>query len=233
MTFEIEVGGRQRAVTVESTGRADQYRMTIDGRPIEVSARRTGAHGLLLAVLSGGGAAAAPPRVAGTFPAKVPATLADKSLGQRGLGQPATETPPKKVPATFAGKVPGTGTGDVPRTGKPVELAVTPSGAAADVLVTVRGRLAVVTVNGRRSGHPADTGSHSHGEQPVVAPMPGRVVRVLVAPGDEVAARQGVVVVEAMKMENELRAPKKGRVKDVSVSPGTSVEAGRVLVVIE
>jgi biotin carboxyl carrier protein len=223
MTFEIEVGGRQRAVTVEGTGRADRYRMTIDGRPLEVSARRTGAHGLLLAVLAGAGAP--PPRVPGTFPAKVPATLADKSLGQRGLRQPATEDPHKKVPATFAGKVPGTG--------KQVELAVTPSGAAAEVLVTVRGRLAVVTVNGRRTGHPADTGRHSHGEQPVVAPMPGRVVRVLVAPGDEVAARQGVVVVEAMKMENELRAPKKGLVKDVRVSPGTSVEAGRVLVVIE
>jgi biotin carboxyl carrier protein len=63
--------------------------------------------------------------------------------------------------------------------------------------------------------------------------MPGRVVRVLVAPGDEVQARQAVVVVEAMKMENELRSPKAGRVKDVAVTPGTSVEAGRVLVVIE
>ena len=63
--------------------------------------------------------------------------------------------------------------------------------------------------------------------------MPGRVVRVLVAPGDTVAARQGVVVVEAMKMENELRSPKAGTVKEVAVTPGTSVEAGRVLVVIE
>ena len=63
--------------------------------------------------------------------------------------------------------------------------------------------------------------------------MPGRVVRVLLAVGDEVASRQGVVVVEAMKMENELRATKGGRVKEVSVTPGTSVEAGRVLVVIE
>ena len=63
--------------------------------------------------------------------------------------------------------------------------------------------------------------------------MPGRVVRVLVAPGDTVDARQPVVVVEAMKMENELRSPKAGRVKEVAVTPGTSVEAGRVLVVIE
>ena len=48
-----------------------------------------------------------------------------------------------------------------------------------------------------------------------------------------VEARQPVVVVEAMKMENELRSPKAGRVKDVAVTPGTSVEAGRVLVVID
>ena len=63
--------------------------------------------------------------------------------------------------------------------------------------------------------------------------MPGRVVRVLVAAGDQVTARQPVIVVEAMKMENELRSPKAGRVKDVAVAPGMSVEAGRVLVVIE
>ena len=63
--------------------------------------------------------------------------------------------------------------------------------------------------------------------------MPGRVVRVLVATGDTVEARQPVVVVEAMKMENELRSPKTGRVKEVSVAAGTSVEAGRVLVVID
>ncbi len=63
--------------------------------------------------------------------------------------------------------------------------------------------------------------------------MPGRIVRVLVQPGDRITARQGVIVVEAMKMENELRSPKAGKVKEVTVSPGMSVEAGRILVVIE
>ena len=71
------------------------------------------------------------------------------------------------------------------------------------------------------------------GQLQVVAPMPGRIVRVLVAAGDEVAARQGLVVVEAMKMENELRAPRAARVKDVHAVEGTTVEAGRVLVVLE
>ena len=63
--------------------------------------------------------------------------------------------------------------------------------------------------------------------------MPGRIVRVLAAAGDDVAARQPVVVVEAMKMENELRAPRAGKVKEIPVAPGMSVEAGRVLAVIE
>ena len=63
--------------------------------------------------------------------------------------------------------------------------------------------------------------------------MPGRIVRLLVARGDEVAARQPIVVVEAMKMENELRSPKTGRVKEIAVAAGESVDAGRVLAVIE
>ena len=75
--------------------------------------------------------------------------------------------------------------------------------------------------------------SAAEGAQEIVAPMPGKVVRVLVAPGDQVSVRQGLVVVEAMKMENELRSPKDGRVKDVRVQQGASVEAGRVLVVVE
>ncbi len=63
--------------------------------------------------------------------------------------------------------------------------------------------------------------------------MPGKLVRVLVAPGQDVAAGEGLVVVEAMKMENELRAPKAGRVKDVPVREGQAVEAGALLVVVE
>ena len=114
------------------------------------------------------------------------------------------------------------------------EVQVTPGATRGELLVSLSGRTVTATVNGRRTGRlGADTGAGSHGEQAVTAPMPGRVLRVLVAAGDDVAVRQGLVVVEAMKMENELRSPKAGRVKDVSVTPGTSVEAGRVLLVIE
>ena len=63
--------------------------------------------------------------------------------------------------------------------------------------------------------------------------MPGRIVKVLVKPGDEVAARQGLVVVEAMKMENELTSPRAGHVREVAVAEGASVEAGRLLVIVE
>jgi biotin carboxyl carrier protein len=87
-------------------------------------------------------------------------------------------------------------------------------------------------VDARRRAHAA-TGGLVAGEQRVTAPMPGRVLRVLVEAGDEVAERQGLVVVEAMKMENEIGSPKAGRVKEVAVAEGASIEAGRLLVVVE
>lgn len=71
------------------------------------------------------------------------------------------------------------------------------------------------------------------GPAPIVAPMPGLIVRVNVAAGDTVEAGQGVVVMEAMKMENELRATAAGRVRSVEVSPGTAVEKGALLVALE
>jgi biotin carboxyl carrier protein len=103
-----------------------------------------------------------------------------------------------------------------------------------ELLANARGRTVSVWVNGRRHARGGgDAGGRHQGEQKISAPMPGRVVRVLVAPGDQVNARQPVAVVEAMKMENELRSPRAGRVKEVAVAAGTSVEAGRVLVVVE
>jgi biotin carboxyl carrier protein len=76
-------------------------------------------------------------------------------------------------------------------------------------------------------------GAQGDGPDCVVAPMPGKVVKLLVSVGDAVAARQGVIVVEAMKMENELRAGRAGTVREVLVAEGASVEAGTPLLVIE
>ena len=112
------------------------------------------------------------------------------------------------------------------------DVQIVPGGGHGELLVGLRGRTIDVTVNGRRSAH-AEGPLHGHGQVTIVAPMPGRVVRVLVAAGDPVDVRQPVIVVEAMKMENELRAPRAGHVKEIAVAPGTSVEAGRVLAVIE
>ena len=85
----------------------------------------------------------------------------------------------------------------------------------------------------RLRGHLGRHSAAGAGDGRVLAPMPGRVVKVLVAAGDRVEARQGVMVVEAMKMENELRAPRAGTVREVRVAEGVSVEAQTVLVVIE
>ena len=71
------------------------------------------------------------------------------------------------------------------------------------------------------------------GPAPVRAPMPGLIVRVNVKAGDTVQAGQGLVVMEAMKMENELRATAAGRVRSVEVAPGTAVEKGALLVALE
>lgn len=71
------------------------------------------------------------------------------------------------------------------------------------------------------------------GRAQIKAPMPGKVVRVLAEAGQAVEPGQGVVVVEAMKMQNELKSPKAGTVAEVRVEPGATVNAGDVLAVIE
>jgi biotin carboxyl carrier protein len=65
------------------------------------------------------------------------------------------------------------------------------------------------------------------------ASMPGRVARVMVVAGETVAAHQGILVIEAMKMQNELKTPREGRVAEVRVAAGDTVTAGQVLAVIE
>ncbi len=170
MTFEVEINGRTRSVSVERA-RAGHYRIVIDGTPHEIDAVRVGHFGLSL--------------------------ILDHDSGRSR------------------------------------DLQVAPAAGPGDVLVTLDGRIVSAAIDRRRTARGWADGVAHDGEQAVVAPMPGRVVRVLVAAGDEVAARQGLVVVEAMKMENELRSPKAGRVKDIAVTPGMSVETGRVLIVIE
>jgi biotin carboxyl carrier protein len=72
----------------------------------------------------------------------------------------------------------------------------------------------------------------AEGRQQVLAPMPGKIVRVLVSAGDSVRAGQGLLVVEAMKMQNEIRAPKSGTIDRVRVVEGQTVNAGEVVVIV-
>ena len=118
--------------------------------------------------------------------------------------------------------------------GRSCTVTVAPALAAGELQVHVGTVPVAVTVNGRRRYGQQHAGSGAgSGPQRVVAPMPGKIVRVLVAPGDPVSARQPVVVVEAMKMENELRAAREGTIAEVHVRQGMSVEAGALLLVIQ
>jgi biotin carboxyl carrier protein len=72
-----------------------------------------------------------------------------------------------------------------------------------------------------------------HGARKITAPMPGKVVRLLVHEGDEVGPGAGLAVVEAMKMQNEIKSPKKGTVQKILVSEGAAVNAGDVLAIVE
>jgi biotin carboxyl carrier protein len=116
--------------------------------------------------------------------------------------------------------------------GRVVDAALTPRGPDEWLVQLPRAELSAI-VDGRRHLHGGPAGVAVAGEHRVTAPMPGRVLRILVTSGQSVAERQGLVVVEAMKMENEIGAPKAGRVKEVAVSEGASIEAGRLLVVVE
>lgn len=99
--------------------------------------------------------------------------------------------------------------------------------------VCVNGRIVPVEVfdpRDVRQGGRAQAGSR---RQHITAPMPGKVIRLLVAPGDVVEAGQGLVVVEAMKMQNEIKAPQAGRVAEVRTQAGAAAGAGDVLVILE
>jgi biotin carboxyl carrier protein len=125
------------------------------------------------------------------------------------------QTPSRSIDAAFASQQAGAaGDFDVHLEGLTIPVQIRPAGSF-----------------GRQKKEGA--GAQATGPQRVTAPMPGKVVRVLVKPGDDVKARQGLVVVEAMKMENELRAARDGRVREVAVTEGQSVDAGALLLMVE
>jgi biotin carboxyl carrier protein len=107
------------------------------------------------------------------------------------------------------------------------------SNAETEVLkINLRGKLfaaKLIDRKHRRAGAEHDDDS----QKQLVAPMPGKVVRLLLQVGDEVAAGQGVVVVEAMKMQNEIKSPKTGQVAEIRVTEGETVSANQILAIVE
>lgn len=115
--------------------------------------------------------------------------------------------------------------------GRSCEAEVEPAGDG--VWVTVNGRRYCVAIADPRGWNRSAAGVQVQGRENITAPMPGKVVRLLVAPGDEVRAGQGVVVVEAMKMQNEMKTARTGRIVSIPVREGQTVAAGAVLATIE
>jgi biotin carboxyl carrier protein len=113
------------------------------------------------------------------------------------------------------------------------DLTLTGDATTGHTNVHVGSFVVPVTLNGRaRSGRKEDGAHSGSGPQRLLAPMPGKVVRVLVKRGDPVRARQAIAVIEAMKMENELRAGRDGVVVELPVTGGQSVEAGTLIAVV-
>jgi len=108
-----------------------------------------------------------------------------------------------------------------PDCGKPIEVIV---GAT---------QYSVTLIDPKRLRGASGAVAHAGEAARIVALMPGKVVRVLVSVGDQVAAGAGIVVVEAMKMQNEMKSPKAGTVAALHVDVGTTVNAGEVLAVVE
>jgi biotin carboxyl carrier protein len=117
--------------------------------------------------------------------------------------------------------------------GQSFEVRVRP-GVGGGLVVQAGGEEIPVEVADPRAwrGRRGAGGIEAEGRQQVRAPMPGKVVRVLVKQGDAVEAGQGILVVEAMKMQNEIRAPKSGTVERLHVAEGQAVNAGEVLATV-
>lgn len=99
--------------------------------------------------------------------------------------------------------------------------------------VTVGNRRFDYQVDDPRQWKRSDDAAGGQGRAAILAPMPGKIVRILAAVGDEVEAGQGIVVVEAMKMQNEMKAPRAGRVVAIQAKENDSVVAGAVLAIID
>ena len=116
--------------------------------------------------------------------------------------------------------------------GQSFEINVTPSPDGKLKLQTGSQEFTAEVIDPRAWSGRRHSGVEAEGRQQIVAPMPGKVVRLLVREGDHVEAGQGLLVVEAMKMQNEIRSPKSGAIERVLAKEGQPVNAGDVLCVV-
>src|SRR5262249_15065015 len=108
------------------------------------------------------------------------------------------------------------------------------SGSADEFDVTLRNsEFTVKIIDPKRLRSSRSDHEHGDGLVEIKTAMPGKVVRIISSVGDQVDKGMGVIVVEAMKMQNEMKSPRDGIVKEIRVSEGSTVNAGEVLVVIE
>lgn len=116
--------------------------------------------------------------------------------------------------------------------GKSHELRVSPVPDGSLKILSARTEFLAEVIDPRewRGRHGA---AEVEGRQQIVAPMPGKIVRILVKPGDTVELGQGLIVVEAMKMQNEIRSPKSGTVEKIVAKEGDPVNAGDVLLWVD
>jgi biotin carboxyl carrier protein len=202
VTVDIELDGTRRRVALRRAG--DGWIAAIDGREVAVSVVETGGRWSML--------------VGEFLPPKDGSHHQHDTHVASGFltsGASAKEVSRKSYAIAFDSASEG-------------ELIVDVNGMAVPLTVIDPGPPKPWAKAARRGRH----GQAASGPRAIVAPMPGRIVRVLVKPEEAVAARQPLVVVEAMKMENEVRAPRAGTVSEVRVAEGASVEANTVLVVL-
>jgi biotin carboxyl carrier protein len=99
--------------------------------------------------------------------------------------------------------------------------------------IIVNGRTFAVEVNDPRKLRGRGSADSGSGRKTITAPMPGRVISILVEKGQQIEAGQGLIVVEAMKMQNEMKSPRAGKVLEIRTTTGAAVSAGDALLVIE
>ena len=104
---------------------------------------------------------------------------------------------------------------------------------AGEIQISVGSERYVAEIRDPRSLRGRTRAADDHGPKKLTAPMPGKVVRILAHQGSEIEAGAGLLVVEAMKMQNEVKSPKKGKVQKILVTEGTAVNAGDVLAIVE